>query len=76
MKNNGIRREILKHLPEKESFVKGGELSDHLKLERTETKTHLDFLESKGLLKVNEATCGNSYFAKISENGKLLFNAW
>jgi len=74
MRNNRIQREILKHLHEKESFVKGGELSDHLQLERAETKAHLDFLERKGFLTLNGAVCGNSYFTKISENGKLLVN--
>ncbi|ABO35254.1 conserved hypothetical protein [Methanococcus maripaludis C5] len=67
-----IRKNILKYLHEKGNYVSGGELADKINLKRDELKVHLDFLETKGYLKLNGAVGGISHISAITEKGKKM----
>ncbi|MBB6402557.1 putative transcriptional regulator [Methanococcus maripaludis] len=64
-----IRQNILRYLFEKETFVKGKELTTISGLEKDDLKYIIHFLEVKGYLIVKSSSYGMSYYTKITKKG-------
>ncbi|MBA2840399.1 putative transcriptional regulator [Methanococcus maripaludis] len=64
-----IRQNILRYLFEKETFVKGKELTTISGLEKDDLKHIIHFLEVKGYLIVKSSSYGMSYYTKITKKG-------
>ncbi|AVB75589.1 hypothetical protein [Methanococcus maripaludis] len=69
-----IRQNILRYLFEKETFVKGKELTTISGLEKDDLKYIIHFLEVKGYLIVKSSSYGMSYYTKITKKGIEIIN--